>query len=88
MGLSEYPKPYHIEQEFNNRIQMIKQEFISSLIIIAKQHADPQVIQELNQKYSAILEDLEIQKRQEMIKYTFIGKTGLVNISLITTFRI
>lgn len=75
--LSEYPKPYHIEQEFNNRIQMIKQEFISSLSSLQKQHADPQVIQELNQKYSAILEDLEIQKRQEMIKYTFIGKTGL-----------
>ncbi|MGB4270132.1 MAG: ferrous iron transport protein B [Spirochaetota bacterium] len=76
--LSEYPKPHHIEQEYNNRIQLVKQEFKSSLSSLQKQHTNPQVIHELNQKYSTILEDLEIQKQQEMVKYTFIGKIGLL----------
>ncbi len=76
--LSEYPKPHHIEQEYDKRIQHIQQEFKTSLSSLQKQHANPQITEQLYQEYATRMEDLEIEKRQEMIKYTFIGKTGLL----------
>lgn len=75
--LSEYPKPYHIEEGYNNRLQQLHNEFSTSLSQIQKKNYDPQYAEQLYKKYYDMLEDLEIQKRQEMIKYTFIGKIGL-----------
>ncbi len=76
--LSEYPKPHHLEQEYNNRIQQVHNEYTTSLSQIQKKNYDPKYTEQLHKKYSEMLEDLEIQKNQEMIKYTFIGKIGLM----------
>lgn len=74
--LSEYPRPYHIEQKYDARIEQTKLEFNKAIVTIQKEN--PEKAKILYDNFSLALEDLEIQKRQEMIKYTFIGKIGLI----------
>ncbi|HQQ51893.1 MAG TPA: ferrous iron transport protein B, partial [Spirochaetota bacterium] len=74
--LSEYPKPYHIQKQFDTIIQQKTIELNQTLNIYQKQNAAPNTIQTIHKQYKTIIEDLEIQKRQEMIRYTFIGRIG------------
>ncbi|MCX8123450.1 MAG: ferrous iron transport protein B [Spirochaetes bacterium] len=75
--LSEYPKPHHIEQDYNSRIKKVHHEYKISLSQIQKANYDAQQVQQIHKKYLELIDDLEIQKRQEMVKYTFIGQIGL-----------
>ena len=72
--LSEYPKPQHIEQKYDTLIEQTKLEFNRAIVTVQKEN--PEKAKILHDKYNLALDDLEIQKRQEMIKYTFIGKIG------------
>jgi ferrous iron transport protein B len=72
--LSEYPKPHHIEQKYDTLIEQTKLEFNRAIVTIQKEN--PEKAKILYDNYNMALDDLEIQKRQEMIKYTFIGKIG------------
>jgi ferrous iron transport protein B len=72
--LSEYPKPHHIEQKYDTLIEQTKLEFNRAIVTVQKEN--PEKAKILYDNYNMALDDLEIQKRQEMIKYTFIGKIG------------
>jgi len=72
--LSEYPKPQHIEQKYDALIEQTRLEFNRAIVTVQKEN--PEKAKILHDKYNLALDDLEIQKRQEMIKYTFIGKIG------------
>lgn len=72
--LSEYPKPHHIEQKYNVLIEQKKTEFTRAIVTVQKEN--PEKAKILYDNFNSAIEDLEIQKRQEMIKYTFIGKIG------------
>ncbi|HQL44028.1 MAG TPA: nucleoside recognition domain-containing protein, partial [Spirochaetota bacterium] len=74
--LSEYPKPYHIQKQFDTMIQQKIIELNQTLSTYQKQNADQNTIQTIHKQYNTIIEDLEIQKRQEMVQYTFIGRIG------------
>jgi ferrous iron transport protein B len=75
--LSSYPKSLEIEDKYYDSINKIKRTYIfNNTNIINKYGRMSKELAILNDKFETELEKIQIEKRSEEMKYTFIGRIG------------